>query len=93
MDPFTTEEEAAAINAMSGVDIALWDLKGKLEGKPISEMIRGKYRDKIPVYASLYQFGETPEEVAKSAKRAVDQGFHAIKLDGAPLGQDKNYRP
>ena len=81
---------AVAINAMSGVDIALWDIKGKVEGKPISEMISGKYRDKIPVYASLYPFGETPEEVAKRAKRAVDEGFHAVKLDGAPLGQERS---
>ena len=81
---------AVAINAMSGVDIALWDLKGKAEGKPVSEILGSKYRDKIPVYASLYPIGQTPDEVAENAKRAVRQGFHAVKLDGAPIGQNEN---
>ena len=79
---------AAAINAMSGIDIALWDLKGKIEGKPVSEIIGNRYRDMVPVYASLYPIGETPEEVAKNARQSVEKGFHAIKLDGAPLGQN-----
>ena len=79
---------AVAINAMSGVDIALWDLKGKTENKPISEVLGGIYRDKIPVYASLYPIGQTPDEIARNAEHAVQRGFHAVKLDGAPIGQN-----
>jgi len=80
---------AVAINAISGVDIALWDLKGKIERKPISELLGNKYRIKVPVYASLYPYGDTPEQVADTAKRMVERGFKAVKLDGAPLGQDR----
>jgi L-alanine-DL-glutamate epimerase-like enolase superfamily enzyme len=76
------------INAISGIDIALWDLKGKIQGKSISELLGVRYRDKIPVYASLYSYGERPEDIAKSAARAVEQGFKAVKLDGSPLGQE-----
>ena len=78
----------AAIAAISGVDIALWDLIGKAEGKPISALLRGKSRDRVPVYASLYPIGDTPEEVMTNCQKAVRKGFHAVKPDGPPLGRD-----
>jgi L-alanine-DL-glutamate epimerase-like enolase superfamily enzyme len=78
----------AAIAAISGVDIALWDLIGKAEGKPVNALLRGKFRDQVPVYASLYPIGNTPEEVRKNCQRAVGKGFSAVKPDGPPLGRD-----
>ena len=78
----------AAIAAMSGVDIALWDLIGKAEGKSVSAVLRGKSRDRVPVYASLYPIGDTPEEVGKNCEAAIRKGFHAVKPDGPPLGRD-----
>ena len=75
------------IAAISGVDIALWDLAGKVEGKPVSELLYG-FRQQIPVYASLYPIGHTPEDVKKNCQRAISKGFQAVKPDGPPLGQD-----
>jgi len=77
-----------AIAAMSGVDIALWDLVGKAEGKPISELLYAGFKHQIPVYASLYPIGETPEDVKRNCQQAIAKGFHAVKLDGPPLGQE-----
>ena len=78
----------AAIAAISGADIALWDLVGKAEGKPVSELLHAGFRHQIPVYASLYPIGETPEEVKRNCQKAIAKGFRAVKLDGPPLGQD-----
>ena len=77
-----------AIAAISAADIALWDLVGKVERKPISELLYGGFRNQIPVYASLYPIGETPEEVKRNCDQAIERGFRAVKLDGPPLGQD-----
>jgi len=77
-----------AIAAISAADIALWDLVGKVEGKPISELLFGGFRNQIPVYASLYPIGETAEEVKRNCEQAIAKGFRAVKLDGPPLGQD-----
>ena len=78
----------AAIAAISGVDIALWDLIGKAEGKPISALLRGRSRELVPVYASLYPIGDTPEEVKRNCQSAIRKGFRAVKPDGPPLGRD-----
>jgi L-rhamnonate dehydratase len=78
----------AAIAAISGVDIALWDLIGKAEGKPVNALLRGKFRDQVPVYASLYPIGNTPEEVRKNCQLAIGKGFSAVKPDGPPIGRD-----
>ena len=78
----------AAIAAISGVDIALWDLAGKAKGKPVSELLHAGFRHQIPVYASLYPIGDTPEEVKRNCQLAISKGFRAVKLDGPPLGQD-----
>lgn len=77
-----------AIAAISAIDIAIWDLVGKVEGKSISELLYGGFRSQIPVYASLYPIGETPEEVKRNCEQAIAKGFRAVKLDGPPLGQD-----
>jgi D-galactarolactone cycloisomerase len=74
--------------ALSGVDIALWDILGKVRGEPLYKLLGGKCRDKVPVYATaLY-----PEEVSKVVKRAYDfaeQGFHGVKIKvGFDLDQD-----
>jgi L-alanine-DL-glutamate epimerase-like enolase superfamily enzyme len=60
------------------VDIALWDLAGRLTGQPTWQVLGG-YRDKIPAYASTATFGSV-EEYLDVATQCVDLGYHAIKV-------------
>jgi len=71
-------------NAMSGIDQALWDIKGKHLGVPVWELLGGKSRDKVRLY--LLMGGDTPESAAANARAAVDDGFTAIKFDPIPHG-------
>ncbi|MDP6445754.1 MAG: mandelate racemase/muconate lactonizing enzyme family protein [Pirellulaceae bacterium] len=77
----------AAIHAISGADIALWDLVGKAQGKPVFELLGGGRRDTVRAYAS-YLFGDTPEETAALAAEAVSLGLTAAKFGWGPLGED-----
>lgn len=77
---------------ISAVDIALWDIKGKVLGKPVYQLLGGKTNEKIRAYASQIQFGwgpkklylNNPEEYAKAVRDAMNQGFTAVKVD--PIG-------
>ena len=68
------------LEAISGVDLALWDLRGKALGEPVHRLLGGPVRDAVPVYASPIPFLPTPEESAARAVSFVDGGFHAVKL-------------
>lgn len=68
-----------SIFALSGVDIALWDLKGKAAGKSIAALICDDPRSKVQAYASLVRYG-APEVAADFTARAVREGFEHIKL-------------
>jgi L-alanine-DL-glutamate epimerase-like enolase superfamily enzyme len=75
------------IHAMAGIDLALWDLKGKLLGQPVSTLLGGAQRSSVRAYASnMFQF--TPAENAQRAREAVDAGFTAVKFGWEPFGQD-----
>ena len=76
-----------AVHAISGADIALWDIRGQAAGKPVSELLGGKHRDTVRAYAS-YLFGETPDDTAKLAREAVDLGLSAAKFGWGPFGKD-----
>ncbi len=80
----------AVIQAMSGVDIALWDIMGKAVGKPVHELLGGCYRTEVRAYASSL-FGDSLEETADMARRYVDGGFTAVKFGWEPLGKDPEY--
>ena len=77
----------AAIHAISGADIALWDLKGKTEGKPVCDLLGGSHRQTVRAYASVL-FGDNPEETAKLAREFVDLGLTAAKFGWGPFGKD-----
>jgi galactonate dehydratase len=78
-----------ATTALSGVDIALWDLKGKILGLPIYKLLGGAQRSKLRVYANgWYTNPGTPEKNAEEAESVVRMGYTAMKFD--PFGQ-KNY--
>ena len=65
--------------ALSGVDIALWDIAGKRAGLPLHALLGGARRTEVPVYASLLTYGE-PARVARNAAQAAAEGYCAVKL-------------
>jgi D-galactarolactone cycloisomerase len=74
--------------ALSGVDIALWDILGKAKDEPIFKLLGGAARDKIPVYATAL-YPEQPGEVVKKALAFAQKGFRAAKIKvGFNLAQD-----
>ena len=79
-----------AIHAISGIDIALWDIKGKALGKPVCELLGTVKHDRIRAYASRLM-PDTTEEVTEAVSALREQGFTAVKLGWGPLGQDPDH--
>ena len=72
--------------ALSGIDIALWDLRGKILGVPVYELLGGPYAQRLRVYANgWYTTPGTPEQNAEEAKKVVAMGYTAMKFD--PFGR------
>jgi galactonate dehydratase len=67
-------------SAISGIEQALWDIKGKSLGVPIYELMGGAVRDKMRVYAWIG--GDRPSEVAQAAQTQVAAGYTALKMNG-----------
>jgi D-galactarolactone cycloisomerase len=67
------------IFALSGLDIALWDIAGKAAGLPLHRLLGGSGAKSLPAYASLLKYRD-PERVAARTKLAVEQGYRHIKL-------------
>ena len=65
--------------ALSGLDIALWDIRGKLAGEPVWKLLGGAGKDSLEAYASLYRLTK-PEYVAKVAGEAARRGYRRVKL-------------
>jgi L-alanine-DL-glutamate epimerase-like enolase superfamily enzyme len=76
-----------AIHAISGIDLALWDIRGKVLRKPVYELLGGAYRREVPAYASVLM-PDTPNGVAEEVRRRRAEGYRAIKLGWGPLGID-----
>ncbi len=73
------------MSALSAVEMALWDIKGKALGVPVYQLLGGKVRDTVPCYANgWFASAKTPDEFAEKAVEAVGQGFNALKWD--PFG-------
>jgi L-alanine-DL-glutamate epimerase-like enolase superfamily enzyme len=101
-DPFETERlwhkmyraniyggrRGAGLHAISGIDIALWDIKGKALGLPVWKLLGGGFHKNMRCYASSL-FGPTPEKTGELARRYRDQGFTAVKFGWDPMGQDE----
>ncbi len=79
-----------AMHAISGIDLALWDIKGKKLGKSVSELLGTKKRDRVRAYASLLM-PETERAVATSVERLLEKGFTAIKFGWGPIGKDAEH--
>jgi len=76
----------AALQAIAGVDMALWDIVGQATGQPLHKFLGGSYRDQVRVYASAIM-PDTPEEVGDLVRRHIAQGYTAVKLGWGPLGR------
>jgi L-alanine-DL-glutamate epimerase-like enolase superfamily enzyme len=101
MDPFDIEQIwekmyrrtnyygrlGVVMHAMSGVDMALWDILGKALGKPVHKLLGGSFCEEVRAYASMLM-PETVEDVRELVCRYVGEGFTAVKLGYGPLGND-----
>lgn len=110
-DPFQTEllwskmfregfwaqgSNAVFYAAMSAIDTALWDIKGKALGVPVYQLLGGKVNPKLRTYASQLQFDWDPEakklikpeDYAKAAQKALAEGYDAVKVN--PMFYDKD---
>lgn len=78
-------------NAISGVDEALWDIKGKIAGLPLYELFGGKCREGIAVYK--HADGNTVEEVVENLHALQEQGYHYIRCQMGTYGGTMNGAP
>ncbi|HEW91721.1 MAG TPA: galactonate dehydratase [Thermotogaceae bacterium] len=71
------------MSALSGIDQALWDIKGKMLNVPIYELLGGKVRNKIKVYRWVGGDELDPQVAIEGAKKGIEQGFRALKMNVA----------
>ncbi len=71
-------------NALSGLDIALWDIKGKIAGLPLYQLFGGKCREGVPVYR--HADGKCPEEVEENVRKYMEQGYRYIRCQMGGYG-------
>jgi D-galactarolactone cycloisomerase len=79
--------KGAAVSALGGVDIALWDLRGKAAGKPVHKLL-GAERDYAPAYASGLFWTDRLDQLEEEAARHVENGFRRVKMR---LGRSPDY--
>ena len=72
-------------HAISGIDIALWDIFGKATGQPVSRLLGGRYRERVKPYASILMV--EPESMAEPLQRLVQRKFRAFKIGWGPFGR------
>jgi D-galactarolactone cycloisomerase len=75
-------------HAISGIDIALWDILGQATGQPVGRLLGGRYRERVQPYASLLM--EQPEPLADHLRQIATQGFRAFKIGWGPFGRESH---
>lgn len=78
-------------NALSGMDQALWDIKGKRANMPVFQLLGGRSRFAVPAYVGAG--GATPEEVAADVQRRMDQGFRYVRMGQSNYGDTSQRVP
>ena len=79
---------AVGIAAMAGVDLALWDIKGKAHNEPVWRLLGGRHHDRVPAYASIL-FGKDGSQTRDIAQRWREAGYRAIKFGWEPMGESE----
>jgi D-galactarolactone cycloisomerase len=72
-------------HAISGIDIALWDILGKATGQPVGRLLGGRYRERVRPYASLLMCEPAP--LAEHLSKVKSEGFRAFKIGWGPFGR------
>jgi D-galactarolactone cycloisomerase len=72
-------------HAISGIDIAMWDILGKVAGQPVGRLLGGRYRERVRPYASLLM--REPQALAEHLSSLHAQGFRAFKVGWGPFGR------
>jgi D-arabinonate dehydratase len=90
--PTLARQARVLVTAMSAIDIALWDLKGKAVGLPVHALLGGALRDRVPAYVTgfYYRDGEKPDDVAREADMYTKLGYRTVKakVGGLPPEAD-----
>jgi len=73
-------------HAISGIDIALWDLLGQAAGQPVGRLLGGRYRERVKPYASVLM--QQPEPLGDQLRAIKAKGFRAFKIGWGPFGRD-----
>jgi L-alanine-DL-glutamate epimerase-like enolase superfamily enzyme len=76
-------------HTISGIDIALWDILGKVTGQPIGRLLGGRYRERVRPYASILM--DKPHPLAERIFQLREQGFQAFKIGWGPFGRNDSY--
>src|SRR5439155_1984212 len=79
--PPLAQQRRQLITAISAIDIALWDVKGKAMGQPVHALLGGALRQKVPAYVTgfYYRDGETPDDIAREAETYVKLSYRTVK--------------
>src|SRR5207237_4447011 len=82
--------------AVGAIDLALWDIKGKLTGMSVAQLLGGAVRDRVPAYASLHNYAPAPDlgdALEEAIRAAREAGFRGVKMKigGRPVAEDIRY--
>src|SRR5437016_5537691 len=80
--PPLARQQRVLVTAMSAIDIALWDLKGKAIDRPVWALLGGALRRRVPAYVTgfYYRDGERPDDLVREAAMYVEQGYRTLKV-------------
>lgn len=76
------------MHAIGGIDLALWDLRGKIAGKPVHALIGGAQRDRLPAYGTIYPIERTPDGVKQQVEAGKKLNLRNFKLVADPWWMD-----